>query len=393
MALTKVPSNLDATIATTQSQADNSTNIATTAYVDLAISNLSDSAPAALNTLNEIAAALGDDANYASTTTAAIAGKLPLAGGTMTGNLTVNAIVDADNYTINGGQGTDGQVLTSTGTGVAWESIPAGTTINNNAVNRIITGSGTANTLNGDANFTYNGTTFALGGASNKSVAITSATSNKGFLSAWQDTAMFGINRDPATGTMTQTGRASALIKLESYNTDAYIGFQTSTTNNAEPTERMRIDSSGNVGIGTTSPKDVLHIQTAGGDGHAFGGKSLSLTTSFQTGAQLAITLGDHQACYVKVFITGDWSSRSAIAFLGEYFIQNGAGGYAEPGVIIREVDNTATVDSISSQINDQNQSPANTFQIMFKLNQSFGATSASGSLNYQIMGQFDTIT
>ena len=89
MALTKVPSNLDATIATTQSQSDNSTNIATTAYVDLAVSNLSDSAPAALNTLNEIAAALGDDANYASTTTAAIAAKLPLAGGTMTGALIV----------------------------------------------------------------------------------------------------------------------------------------------------------------------------------------------------------------------------------------------------------------------------------------------------------------
>ena len=87
MALTKVPSNLDAAVSVTQSQSDNSTNVATTAYVDTAISNLSDSAPAALNTLNEIAAALGDDANYAATTTAAIAGKLPLAGGTMTGAL------------------------------------------------------------------------------------------------------------------------------------------------------------------------------------------------------------------------------------------------------------------------------------------------------------------
>jgi hypothetical protein len=177
MALTKVPSNLDATIATTQSQADNSTNIATTAYVDLAISNLSDSAPAALNTLNEIAAALGDDANYASTTTAAIAGKLPLAGGTMTGNLTVNAIVDADNYTINGGQGTDGQVLTSTGTGVAWESIPAGTTINNNADNRIITGSGTADTLEGESGLTYDGSTLAVTGtATMDGLTITAAT-------------------------------------------------------------------------------------------------------------------------------------------------------------------------------------------------------------------------
>jgi len=89
MALTKVPSNLDAAVSITQSQSDNSTNVATTAYVDTAISNLSDSAPAALNTLNEIAAALGDDANYAATTTAAIAGKLPLAGGTMSGVLSI----------------------------------------------------------------------------------------------------------------------------------------------------------------------------------------------------------------------------------------------------------------------------------------------------------------
>jgi len=71
--------------ATTQSASDNTTKVATTAYVTTAIANLSDSAPAALNTLNEIAAALGDDANYAATTTAAIATKLPLAGGTMTG--------------------------------------------------------------------------------------------------------------------------------------------------------------------------------------------------------------------------------------------------------------------------------------------------------------------
>ena len=35
MALTKVPSNLDAAVSVTQSQSDNSTNVATTAYVDL----------------------------------------------------------------------------------------------------------------------------------------------------------------------------------------------------------------------------------------------------------------------------------------------------------------------------------------------------------------------
>ena len=58
---------------------------ATKTYVDAEVAAVLDSAPGALNTLNELAAALGDDANYASTTTAAIATKLPKAGGTMTG--------------------------------------------------------------------------------------------------------------------------------------------------------------------------------------------------------------------------------------------------------------------------------------------------------------------
>ena len=153
--------------------------------------------------------------------------------------------------------------------------------------------------------------------------------------------------------------------------------------------DQLYLKTDGKIGIGTTAPADKFHINTGVGDGHAFGGKSLSLTTSFQTGAQLAITLGNHQGCFVKVFITGDWSSHSAIAFLGEYFIQNGADGYAEPGIIIREIDNTATVDSLSSQIVDSSD---DTFQIQFKLNQSLGANTASGQLQYQIMGQFDTI-
>ena len=60
---------------------------ATKTYVDSVIAATVDSAPAALDTLNELAAALGDDANYAATTTAALATKLPLAGGTMSGAL------------------------------------------------------------------------------------------------------------------------------------------------------------------------------------------------------------------------------------------------------------------------------------------------------------------
>ena len=76
--------------ATTQSASDNSTKVATTAYTDTAIANLIDSSPGTLNTLNELAAALGDDASFSTTVTNSIATKLPLAGGTLTGKLTID---------------------------------------------------------------------------------------------------------------------------------------------------------------------------------------------------------------------------------------------------------------------------------------------------------------
>ncbi|MCC4118806.1 hypothetical protein LLG90_25975, partial [Aromatoleum toluclasticum] len=53
-------------------------NYATQAYVAAQIAALLDSSPAALDTLNELAAALGDDPNFATTMTNALAGKQPL---------------------------------------------------------------------------------------------------------------------------------------------------------------------------------------------------------------------------------------------------------------------------------------------------------------------------
>ena len=88
---------LNGVTATTQSAGDNSTKVATTAYTDTAISNLVDSSPSALNTLNELAAAINDDANFATTMTNNLATKMPKAGGEFTGNITVeNIFPDAD---------------------------------------------------------------------------------------------------------------------------------------------------------------------------------------------------------------------------------------------------------------------------------------------------------
>ena len=70
---------------------------------------------------------------------------------------------DASGDPVAVGPGTDGQVLTSTGAGSppAFEDA-SGTTINNNADNRVITGSGTANTLEGEATLTYDDPTLLI---------------------------------------------------------------------------------------------------------------------------------------------------------------------------------------------------------------------------------------
>ena len=59
--------------APTASAGTNTTQLATTAYVTAAVAALIDSAPGAINTLNELAAALGDDANFSTTITNSIA--------------------------------------------------------------------------------------------------------------------------------------------------------------------------------------------------------------------------------------------------------------------------------------------------------------------------------
>ena len=109
----KLPSTVDlssktltlpsAAVATTQSASDNSTKLATTAYVTTAVSNLVDSSPSSLDTLNELAAALNDDASFSTTVTNSIAAKLPLAGGTMTGDLILGDSIQIEFGAASGG--------------------------------------------------------------------------------------------------------------------------------------------------------------------------------------------------------------------------------------------------------------------------------------------------
>jgi|TARA_Y100000033_G_scaffold49463_1_gene57871 hypothetical protein len=80
--------------APTASSGTNNTQLATTAYADnaasVAAAGVVSSAPSTLDTLNELAAALGDDANFSTTVTNSIAAKAALAGATFTGDVTLN---------------------------------------------------------------------------------------------------------------------------------------------------------------------------------------------------------------------------------------------------------------------------------------------------------------
>jgi len=146
------------------------------------------------------------------------------------------------------------------------------------------------------------------------------------------------------------------------------------------------------VAISTNTPAAKLHVEGdfkvgATNNGNWMGYKDVAMNGSSYTTA-LTISLADHTACHVKLFISGDWSSHSAVAFVGEYFIQNSADGYQEPGQIISEFDNTNT-DLIMSKIVDPS---SDTFTIQLKLSTTANG-SFTGKLSYHVMGMATAVS
>ena len=76
---------------------------------------------------------------------------------------------------------------------------------------------------------------------------------NGAFVGAFNDAALIGVNRNPSTGVFYNTSNRASDIVMVGSSTDSYIIFETATAANTAPTERARIDSSGNLLVGTTS--------------------------------------------------------------------------------------------------------------------------------------------
>jgi hypothetical protein len=99
-----------------------------------------------------------------------------------------------------------------------------------------------------------------LGTNVNQSIKVNSANANATYLGIFNDAAALAVNRDPATGNIQDATKATSAVYVRGEASNGYITFETTATNNVNSTERMRITSGGNVGIGTTSPEQRLHV-------------------------------------------------------------------------------------------------------------------------------------
>jgi len=117
--------------APTASSATNNTQIATTAYVTTSITNLIGGAPGALDTLNELAAAINDDASYASTVTTALATKVATTSAQALGSAANVLTISGSTITLARGDSTTDTISLTLGTNTNGNYVAAGATSGN----------------------------------------------------------------------------------------------------------------------------------------------------------------------------------------------------------------------------------------------------------------------
>ena len=110
--------------------------------------------------------------------------------------ITTNVIADnAVGITqLNVSDGSAGQFLKTDGSGTLSFATVSGTTINNNADNRVITGSGTSNTLEGESTLTFDGTNLIVGTVATGSATATPIELNLGSTFANSAEVMLKLN-------------------------------------------------------------------------------------------------------------------------------------------------------------------------------------------------------
>ena len=247
----------------TATAGDNDTTVASTAFVSTAIANLADSAPATLDTLNELAAALGDDANFSTTVTNSIALKAPLASPAFTGTVDMGTFGNrtrafeayGSNVLFDGGS--DSMELIVGDGSIAYMSIQTTDTASAMKI-RDFTGNADLVTIQRSSGNVGIGTIDP-----GEKLSILG-----GHISVGDSTGVAGTEfllegyREIYNGA--KYGNTSIRTTYDTGSNASDMLFYTASggTNTAEA---MRIDSSGNVGIGTGSDGADYQLHIAGG--------------------------------------------------------------------------------------------------------------------------------
>lgn len=206
-------------------------------------------------------------------------------------DLDVDGTAELDNITIGGSQGSDGQVLTSTGSGVAWESVTGAVSAVANGANNYIATFSSSTALNGEANLTFDGTTFQVG-ASNDAHWTTTDDSNVARQELWGNIS-WSSGTSVSTNQYTFDENAGTGGDSLTYITTGMMGAATSgywrlATRESSSNEHAITAHYGKVGVGAANdPDQALEV----------GGK---IHISGEGSAPSAPADGDGGVLYVK---------------------------------------------------------------------------------------------
>ena len=225
-------------LAPTASAGTNTTQIATTAFVKTAVDNLIAGAPAALDTLNELATALNNDASFSTTVTNSLASKAPVSNPTFTGTVNGSKLQLSSDASFSGRVDICGNLYANYPSG----SIPASAII------------GGVSSINLNADISVNGVTVGRGGGN---VAVNTALGYRALFAQTADVnscnTAIGYNTLAAT-VAGQTNNTAVGFNALAANTG---GFNTAVGSAA-----LQANTSGymNVAIGPS----VLQANTTG---------------------------------------------------------------------------------------------------------------------------------
>ena len=324
LAFTDAPALTGVPLAPTAAAGTNTEQIATTQFVQSAIQGVVGAAPAALDTLNELAIALNNDASYASTITNALSLKAPLASptftgtttgtfsGPLTGNVTGNVSGSAASFTGS---------LVGDVTGIQSATVISAPTVTGKTLTGYVSGAGTLsatdtilsaiNKLNGNdalkANLASPTFTGTVGGITASMVGLGNVSNisdaNKPVSTAQQTALNLKANLASPTFTGTVAGITASMVGLGNVNNTSDAAKPVSTFQQEALNLKANLASpsfSGTVSLPTGTALSAPMMLTAGTNltsasfgAVEFDGTNLYLTTNAASPTRKTVALSD----------------------------------------------------------------------------------------------------